>query len=84
MSYQVYKEYVNSYHASLGMRTFVVAYLSLHDGALKQQLIYATDQLAAANLVLDTSHDTMELVYEYAANTDSWISVLEVNNTLTE
>jgi len=85
MSYHPYKEYVEKYHAAFGTKKmYVVAYMSLHSGELFQYPQYASTDVEAANQVLDTEFQDMELIYDYCANTDSWISVLEINNTLTE
>ena len=88
MSYQVYKEYLNRYYESPDMaKCFVVGYLSLHDGKLKQEVVYTKTplQAAVAYLGIDLEQYTsMKDVYQYCADCDSYISVLEINNTLTE
>jgi hypothetical protein len=85
MSYQVYKEYLESYHNSMASnKPFVVAYISLHVGALEQEVVYAKSELEAANAYLDSNYSNMEELDEFMAASDSWISVLEFNNTLTE
>ena len=85
MSYHIYKEYLETYYEALGAnKHYIVAYLSLHNGELFQYPQYCATEVAAANLVLDTSFTSMEQVYDYCANSDCWISVLEINNTLTE
>lgn len=88
MSYLVYKEYLDRYYENLDMaKCFVVAYLSLHDGKLKQEVVYTKTPLQAAVAYLGIDAEefkSMEDVYDYCASADSYISVLEVNNTLTE
>jgi hypothetical protein len=85
MSYQVYKEYLENYHNNMASnKTFIVAYISLHVGVLTQEVVYAKSELEAANAYLDANYSSMEEVDEFMAASDSWISVLEFNNTLTE
>lgn len=85
MSYHLYKEYLEKYYEALGAnKHYVVGYLSLHVGELVQHECYAVSEVAAANLVLQTTFATMDEIYNYCANCDAYISVLEVNNTLTE
>lgn len=85
MSYHLYKEYMQLQHDGLGKnKHFVVALMSSHQGELVQYEYYTTSELAAANLMLDTQLTSMDQVHDYCAGCDCWISVLEINNTLTE
>jgi hypothetical protein len=85
MSYQVYKEYLERYHAVFGTKKmYVIAYFSAHLGELTQVVNFAESELDAANWYLGTEFDGMGMVHEYCVNSDSWINVLEINDTLTE
>lgn len=85
MSYQVYKEYLQQYHDAFGTnKMYVVAYYSAHTGELTQKIVFAKSELVAANAFLGTDFASMEEVHDYGADTDTWINVLEINNTLTE
>ena len=85
MSYQVYKDYLQSYYEAMGNnKVFVVAYMSLHIGELTQYQIVTTTEVVAANTILHTEFETMDEIHDYCANSDCWINVLEVNNALAE
>ncbi len=58
---------------------FVVAYLSLFDGSIDQKLIFAPSELSALNQYLKTHFLTEEEVYQYCADSDSYISVLQIS-----
>ena len=64
----------------LGMtEIFVVAYLSLFDGELKQEVVYAKTELEALNKYLNTSFLTEEELYQYCADCDSFVNVLNLS-----
>lgn len=85
MSYQVYKEYLRRYYDEMNQnKMFVVAYFSQHTGALDQKLIYAKDSLSALNKYLDSDYASAEALDEAMVGSDSWISSLEINDTMTE
>jgi hypothetical protein len=85
MSYHLYKEFSEKYYELHGEnKHYVVALMSLHQGELIQYEYYAASELAAANLMLDTQLTSMEAVHDYCAGCDSYISVLEIHDTLTE
>lgn len=67
--------------------TYVVAYLSLFNTEIVQTVVYAkTEHIAATNaLNLDPEeYPDMESVHDFCTNTDSYISVLKINNALAE
>jgi len=85
MSYHLYKEFVEKYQAAFGTnKMYVVAYYSAHTGELTQNIVFAKSELVAANAFLGADFASMDEVHDYGANTDTWINVLEINNTLTE
>lgn len=85
MSYHLYKDYLEMKHAKLDEpKRYVVAFLSLHTGELFQHEYYAHSEVAAASLVLGVDFISMDQVHDYCDNTDSWISVLEINDTLSD
>jgi hypothetical protein len=64
------------------MYKYVIAFLSLHDGELKQTLVIDESQLAALNSYLKTEFETLDEVYSYCADSDSWISIIQVGYSL--
>lgn len=67
------------------MNKYVVAFLSMHDGELLQEIVEAESKYAACKSYLDINDadldlPNMECIYNYAANTDCWISVIQINN----
>lgn len=66
------------------MNKYCVAYLSLHDGELKQRILKADSRYSALAYVLDLSDElkseftTEDQIYELAANWDSYISIIEI------
>lgn len=67
--------------ADLQDKKFVIAYCSLHEGAIKQKVVYAKDGFSAAcdyfGIVPLGCH-TLEDMYDYAADMDAYFSVLEI------
>lgn len=57
---------------------YVVGYLCLHDGELRQLVVYATSEVEACNIYLEVSLETMEQIYDYCSNCDTYINVLEL------
>jgi len=65
-------------------KEYVVAYLSLFDGEIKQEQIYASSPFMAAKSYLglakeDLPEQTLDAIYDYCSNTDCFINVLEIN-----
>jgi len=65
-------------------KEYVVAYLSLFDGEIKQEQIYASSPFMAAKSYLGLTKDdlpeqTLDAIYDYCSNTDCFINVLEIN-----
>jgi len=85
MSYHLYKNYMQLQHDGLGEnKTFVVAYFNGHAGTLVQALVYAKTEFQALCAFLQTDYEDVNELHESVAGGDSWISALEINNTLTE
>lgn len=85
MSYHLYKDYLEMKNATLDEpKRYVVAFLSLHTDELFQHEYYAHSEAAAASLMLGLDFTSMAEVHDYCANTDSYISVLEINDTLSD
>jgi hypothetical protein len=85
MSYHLYKDYMQLQHDGLGEnKTFVVAYFNGHEGTLVQALVYAKTEFQALCAFLQTDYKDVNELHESVAGADSWISVLEIHNTLTE
>lgn len=64
-------------------KDYVVGYLSLFDGELKQELVYARSPYEAARSYLGLSHNdladqTMEAIHDFVTNCDAFINVIEV------
>ena len=67
-------------------RKFVVAYLSLHKGELVQQVVYSQTAYTAVCDFLGTipiGCKTLEDLKQYAADSDMYISVLEIDQPCT-
>lgn len=67
------------------MNKYVVAFLSLHDGEMKQEVVIADTKYLAMRSYLDVDDDdlyeaTEKGIYEYASNTDSFIDAIQINN----
>jgi len=85
MSYHLYKNYMQLQHDGLGEnKTFVVAYFNGHAGTLVQALVYAKTEFQALCAFLKTNYENADVLQESVAGADSWISALEIHNTLTE
>lgn len=85
MSYHLYKDYLEMKHTTLDEpKRYVVAFLSLHTGELVQHQHYAHTEADAASWVLGVDFTNMDQVHDYCANTDSYISILEINETLSD
>jgi hypothetical protein len=67
--------------ADLQDKKFVVAYCSQHEGRVEQKVVYAKDHFSAAcdyfGIVPLGCH-TLEDMYDYAADMDAYLSVLEI------
>lgn len=61
------------------MKQFVVAYLSLFEGELKQELVEARSADEALRKYLEVGTDVPD-IQDYATNTDSFISAYELDN----
>lgn len=66
------------------MKTFVIAYFSAHEGALEQRIVLADSELSAMNTFLQSDFPTLEELEDVIVNSDSWINIIGINNTLTE
>lgn len=88
MSYHIYHQYLDNLHETVSaQKQFVVAYLSLFDGELKQHIVWAASGHDALLQYLTLDRETypdLESIWSYCANTDSYASVIEIHNTLTE
>ena len=67
------------------MNKYVVAFCSLHSGDIKQEIVFARTKYLAMLSYLGLKNDdlyeaTEEGIYEYASNTDSFITALQINN----
>lgn len=66
------------------MKTFVVAFISFFDNVIKQEVIAGASKVAAMREYLQLDQlefdeiDTEEKIYEYANNSDSAISAIEI------
>lgn len=63
------------------MNNFVVAYLSMHVGEIEMEEVSAKDELDALLTFLDADRDvfdTLEKLYQYCADTDSYIGVYKL------
>lgn len=61
------------------MKQFVVAYLSLFEGELKQELVEACSADEAMRKYLEVGTDVLDIEM-YAADTDSFINAYELDN----
>ena len=66
------------------MNKYVVAFCSLQSGDITQEIVEATSKYEAMrsylNLVSDDLHEsTEEGIYEYACNTDTFITALQID-----
>ncbi len=85
MSYHLYKDYLEKYYEGLGQnKVFVVAYFNQHEGTLVQAVVYAKTEFQALCAFLKTDYENIHTLHESVAGADSWITALEINNTLTE
>jgi len=65
---------------------YCIAFLSLHDGELTQEIVEADSEVSACRKVLeldkfkdcDNIRD-MDAIYDYVANSDSYINCLKLN-----
>lgn len=70
----------------MNINKYVIAYLSLHEGELKQEIILASSKLEAVKTFLKTQYDfsdlsaysSIEQLEEYSYNCDAFINVIEI------
>lgn len=65
------------------MNTYIIAFLSLHEGELTQVIVQAKSPYFALLSYLrlvdcESEYPTIDSIYSYCANADSYISVIEV------
>lgn len=70
------------------LKKFVVAFLSLHDGSIKQEIVEAKDEVAAIKSYLNwgdiafPEDATLQDIYETVYNSDCYISVMDLDKEL--
>ena len=67
------------------MNKYVVAFCSLHNDEIKQEIVIAGTKYLAMRSYLGLDDDdlyeaTEEGIYQYAANTDSFITAIQIDN----